>query len=282
MGAPMAARLLDAGHEVTVWNRTAARARPLVERGASAASSPAEAAAGADAVITMLSTPEALEQVLVGEGGLAPALGAGQLLIEMSTVGPAVVRSVAARVPPGVAVVDAPVLGSVPQATDGALLVFVGADEETFPRVEELLAPLGTVRHVGGAGSGAAAKLVVNATLVTTLAALGEALALGDALGLERDVLLDVLAASPVGPTLERKRDAIESGSYRPPRFKLALALKDAQLVVDAASAAGRDLRLAAASRDWLQRALDAGAGDLDYSAVVATILDARGYRGRR
>src|SRR6266851_3426138 len=105
MGTPMATRLLQAGHEVTVWNRTPDRAKPLAARGAIVAGSPAEAAAGATFAITMLATPEALKDVVLGERGLVRALAPGQVYIDMSTVGPDTVRSIAARFPERVAVV---------------------------------------------------------------------------------------------------------------------------------------------------------------------------------
>jgi 3-hydroxyisobutyrate dehydrogenase-like beta-hydroxyacid dehydrogenase len=111
MGVPMAARLLDAGHEVTVWNRTSGRAGELVEHGAAEAASPAEAATGAEAVITMLADPPAVAAVVAG---VAETITAGATLVEMSTIGPAAVRSLAAALPEGVDVLDAPVLGSVP------------------------------------------------------------------------------------------------------------------------------------------------------------------------
>ena len=132
MGTPMASRLLHAGHEVVVWNRSAERTAPLAKEGAAVASSPAKAAAGRDFVITMLATPEALEDVLFGTAGLAPALSPGQVYIDMSTVGPDEVRSVAARLPKGVSFVDAPVRGSVPLASTGRLEVFVGATDEDY------------------------------------------------------------------------------------------------------------------------------------------------------
>ena len=129
MGTPMATRLLEAGHDLTVWNRTSEKTGPLVDRGASAAPSPAEAVAGVDVAITMVTNAEALEGVVFGDDGLAPALRPGQLLIDMSTVGPDAVRSVAARLPYGVTMVDAPVRGSVPQATQGNLAIYAGATE---------------------------------------------------------------------------------------------------------------------------------------------------------
>ncbi|HEX9717568.1 MAG TPA: NAD(P)-dependent oxidoreductase [Actinomycetota bacterium] len=277
MGSPMAVRLLEAGHHVTVWNRTPERAAPLRQRGAVVASSPAEAAAGVEFAITMLATPEALEAVLFADGGLAAALGPGQILIDMSTVGPEAVRSVGARLPEGVSLVDAPVRGSVPEATEGRLHIFVGATDEDFARARPILESLGEIRRTGGPGSGAAMKLVVNLTLGAAIVALGEALALGESLDLEPGALLDVLADSPIGPAVRAKRANVAAGRY-PPNFKLGLAAKDLRLVMDTADAAGQDLKLARAARAWLDEAARRGASDLDYSAVVATILgeDAR------
>ena len=277
MGSPMAVRLLEAGHHVTVWNRTPERAAPLRQRGAAVASSPAEAAGGVEFAITMLATPEALEAVLFADGGLATALGPGQVMIDMSTVGPEAVRSVGARLPEGVSLVDAPVRGSVPEATEGRLHIFVGATDEDFARARPILESLGEIRRTGGAGSGAAMKLVVNLALGAAIVALGEALALGESLGLEPGALLDVLADSPIGPAVRAKRSNVEAGRY-PPNFKLGLAAKDLRLVMDTADAAGKDLRLARAARAWLDESAQGGAADLDYSAVVATILgkDAR------
>jgi 3-hydroxyisobutyrate dehydrogenase-like beta-hydroxyacid dehydrogenase len=271
MGTPMATRLLEAGHDLTVWNRTNDKTRPLADRGATVASTPAQAAAGVEAAITMVTNPEALEHVVLGSDGLAAALAPGQLLIDMSTVGPEAARSVAARLPHGVRMVDAPVRGSIPEATAGRLAIYVGADPSDFQRVEPILAPLGTLHHVGGPGAGAATKVVVNSTLGAAIAAFGEALALGDTLGLDRSVLLDVLEETAIGSTVRAKRANVESGRYLP-SFKLSLALKDLRLVDQISDRAGRRLEVASASRGWLEEAAQAGAGDLDYSAVIATI----------
>ena len=276
MGTPMATRLLEAGHDLTVWDRTEEKTKALVDRGAMAATSPVEAAAGVDVAITMLANPQVLERV-VFEGGLAGALGPGQMLMDMSTVGPDAIRSVRERVPNGLIVVDSPVRGSVPEATGGTLDIFVGATDEAFERVRGILESLGTVRHVGGPGAGAAAKMVTNSALGAAISAVGEALSLGEIFGLDHTVVLDVLADSPVGPTARAKRAKIESEAY-PPSFKLSLALKDMQLVTEAAVAAGRDLKVADASRAWLDEAAEGGAGDLDVSAVVATILGQRAH----
>jgi 3-hydroxyisobutyrate dehydrogenase-like beta-hydroxyacid dehydrogenase len=271
MGRPMAIRLVQEGHDVTVWNRTAEKAEPVVREGAGRADTPAEAVAGAEVVVTMLADEPALEHVLFGDGGAAGSLQPGQVVVEMSTIGPDAVRRIGDRLPEGVDLVDAPVLGSVPQATDGSLEVFVGGSEEAFERVRPVLEAFGTPRRFGDLGSGASMKLVVNSTLPTLMGALGESLALADGLGLPESAVLDVLEDSPIGVTVRRKRPLIESGEY-PPSFKLRLALKDSGLVQRAAQATGRSVPVARAAGEWLRASDEAGLGELDYSAVIAHI----------
>ena len=268
MGAPMARRFLEAGHDLTVWNRTAEKADPVAAAGAAVAASPAEAATGADGVVTMLADPAALREVLLGEAGVAEGLGPDATVIDMSTVGPDAVRGLADE---RVSLIDAPVLGSVPQAEEGSLRVFVGGPDEAYERWAPVLAAVGTPIHVGPLGAGAAVKLVVNSTLGALMSGLGGALALGDALDLDQSTVLDVLADSPIGVTARSKRERIESGSY-PPNFKLALAEKDLRLVTETAGRLGIDLRVAPAAHRWLADAEGAGFGELDYSAVTARI----------
>ena len=134
MGSLMAANLLDAGHDVTVWNRTSDRAEALRSRGASVASTPAEAAAGADAVLTMLTDAAALDDVVFGDGGVASSIRPGAALIDLSTVGPAPIRDVASRLPDGVDVLDAPVRGSVDKARAATLGIVVGGSAEAYER----------------------------------------------------------------------------------------------------------------------------------------------------
>jgi 3-hydroxyisobutyrate dehydrogenase/2-hydroxy-3-oxopropionate reductase len=269
MGEPMARRLLDAGHDLVVWNRSAEKADALAAAGARVAPMPREAAAGAEVVITMLADPTALAEVTEGPDGVAAGVGGDATVIEMSTVGPAAVHRLRGALAGGVALVDAPVLGSTPQAADGSLQLFVGGADPDVGRWRPLLETFGSPTHVGPVGAGAAAKLVVNSTLGGTLALLGEALALAGGLGLDRETALDVLARSPLGGQVERRRPALESGDF-PLRFRLRLASKDLDLVEAAAADAGVDLRVAAAARSWFDDATEAGWGDADYSAVLA------------
>jgi 3-hydroxyisobutyrate dehydrogenase-like beta-hydroxyacid dehydrogenase len=274
MGARMARRLLDSHHELVVWNRDPAKLEPLTDLGANRAASPAEAARVATVVITMVSGPQALSEVTEGAEGVAAGATAATTVVQMSTVGPASVSRLESVLPRDVGLLDAPVLGSVSEAESGSLKIFAGGAAALVERWTPLLSALGSVLHVGPLGAGTAAKLVANATLLGVLGVLGEALALAQALELERAVAFEVLSATPLEAQAKRRRRSIETGRY-PPRFSLSLARKDADLILDAAASSGADLRLAAAARAWLAEAEEAGWGDRDYSAVLARILRA-------
>ena len=269
MGSRMARRLVDAGHDVAVWNRSADKTRELVDAGATAAASPA-AATRSELVIVMVSDPQALEAVTDAPDGVVSGVGERTIVVNMSTVGPAAVRRLAEQLPAGTALLDAPVLGSLPEAESGSLTIFVGGDEGEVEQAASVLGVLGTPLHVGGIGAGSAAKLVANFTLFGVLGVLGESLAAADALGLDGETAFEVLAATPVAAQAERRRPAIEAGEF-PPRFALSLARKDAELL--AAAADRRDLRLFEAARSWLADAEAAGRGADDYSSMLAQIL---------
>ncbi|MFP3991162.1 NAD(P)-dependent oxidoreductase [Streptomyces sp. E11-3] len=222
MGAPMARHLLTAGHPLTVWNRTAAKTAPLVEAGARAAPTPAEAARAADVVVTMLAGPEALRAV---SAEVVPALRPGAYWLEMSTVGPDAVRALAAGLPDGVTLVDAPVLGSTDKAAAGELSVLAGGD---IAEVEEVLACFGTVTHTGPLGSGAALKLVLNTAIIGGVALVAEALNLADTLGVPAQTAEAALLKGHLAGAAQR---ALAQGVH----FDIALAEKDMVLATDAA-----------------------------------------------
>ena len=273
MGSGCAERLLAGGHRVHVWNRTRAALEPLLALGAVAAPTPAEAAAAAEFVITIVSDPSALAAVSEGPDGTAAGAHPGLVALEMSTVGPDAVRSLRALLPESTALLDAPVHGPPDAARAGKLAIFAGGEAEVLERARPVLEQLGSVLHVGALGSAAGAKLIVQTTLVGTLALLGESLALADAFGVPRDVLFDVLAQTPLAAQAQRRRPMIESGDYSP-RFRLSLARKDMDLLTEAATRAGLRLRLDAAGRSWLLDAEQDGRGSQDYTAIVATILE--------
>jgi 3-hydroxyisobutyrate dehydrogenase len=258
MGGRMARHLIDE-HDLVVWNRSPEKTTGFAD----VAATPAEAVQVADFVITMVSDANALAAVTDGLATDAP-------LIQMSTVGGPALERLATTYPGEV--LDAPVLGSTPEAEAGTLTIFAGGSPELVERARPLLSLLGSVVHVGPLGAGTAAKLVANASLFAVLGALGEALAFAEGLGLSPETAFEVLARTPLAAQAERRRPAVERGEYAT-RFALSLALKDQNLVLDAAEGADVDLRVAPAVRAWLADAERAGRGRQDYSAVLAEII---------
>ena len=274
MGAPMAGRLSDAGHDLVVWSRTGAHAAALADR-AEVAASPAEAGAKAEVAITMLTDGGALEEVVLGRAGLAEGLGPGTLLIDMSTTGPGPARKVAGVLEQREAgFVDAPVAGSVGPAADGTLAIMVGGSDEAVAQARPLLEILGDPErtwHVGPVGAGQAAKLMVNLVLGGVTAAVAEGFILGRLLGLSPDDALEVLeGASVAAQTVRSKGDKLRSGDYGDPGFRLALMHKDLRLAVDAARAARASLPATERVAELYAGAKGRGLADQDYSAVAA------------
>ena len=274
MGAPMAGRLSDAGHDLVVWSRTRAHAEALADR-AEVARSPAEAGSKAEVAITMLTDGAALEEVVLGRNGLAGGLGSGGLLIDMSTTGPAPARKVAkALEEQGIDLVDAPVAGSVGPATEGTLALMVGGSDEAVSRARPLLETLGDPErtwHVGPVGAGQAAKLMLNLVLGGVTVAVAEGFMLGRLLGLSPDTALDVLeGASVATQTVRSKRDKLRSGDYDDPGFRLALMHKDLRLAVDAARTARASLPATERVAELYAGAKGKGLADQDYAAVAA------------
>jgi 3-hydroxyisobutyrate dehydrogenase len=257
MGAAIAQRLLAVGHAVTVWNRTSARAGPLLRAGALPADTPAGAAAGADVVISMLTDAAAVDAVLFGPGGAAAAIKAGGCLVQMSTIGPAAVRALAERLPDDVDLVDAPVAGSVGAARAGSLTVLAAGADTVLDRVTPALRALGQVRNCGPVGAGSALKLVLNTALVTSLAALADALRVADAVGVDRADALEALTAGPLGGAVARATTAGAS-------FSIALAGKDMRLA--SAELADRSAPVVHAAAQLLASAPDQ---DADLAAIV-------------
>ena len=274
MGAPMAGRLSNAGHDLVVWSRTRAHAEALADR-AEVAGSPAEAGAKAEVAVTMLTDGGALEEVVLGRDGLAEGLGSGTLLVDMSTTGPGPARKTAKALEArGIGFVDAPVAGSAGPAAEGTLAIMVGGSDEAVERARPLLDLLGDpdrTWHLGPVGAGQAAKLMVNLVLGEVTAAVAEGFTLGRVLGLSADDALDVLeGASAAAQTVRSKRDKLRSGDYGDANFRLALMHKDLRLAVDAARAARASLPMAERVAELYAGAKGRGLADQDYAAVAA------------
>lgn len=268
MGKAMAQRLLDAGNDVSVWNRSPGKDDELVATGARRGETPADAVRDAEVVITMVTDGPALEDVLFGSGGAARGMPPTATLIEMSTVGPTVIGSVAGRLAP-VPVLDAPVLGSVPSVEAGRLVILAGGDRDVFDRHADLLLLFGTPMYVGPSGSGAWLKIVGNAAAIATLVALGELLALTDRAGLPSDTVFESLEAGPLASMIARWRPRLK-GEDESSYFRLALARKDLQIISDEAERHGARLSVPETAAQRCDAAIEAGVGDEDFGAVVA------------
>ncbi len=267
MGRAIAARLLGSGHDVRVWNRTPGRDDELVASGARRSTTAADAVRDAEVVITMVTDPPALEAVLFGPDGAASTMPEAATLIDMSTVGPTEIASVVERVAP-IAVLDAPVLGSVPSVESGSLVILAGGDHAVFERHTELLALFGRPIYVGPSGSGAMLKLVNNAASIATLVALGELLALTDRAGLGIDAVLQSMEAGPLASLIERWRPRLK-GEDQSSYFRLALARKDLAIVFDEAEREGTELTVAQTAAARCDEAIETGLGDEDFGAIV-------------
>jgi 2-hydroxy-3-oxopropionate reductase len=270
MGAPMAANLLAGGFAVTAWNRDRAKAEALARRGAKTAPSPAAAAQGADAVITMLANGPAVEAVMFGALGAAAALSKGALVIDMSSAPPEMARDHARRLgKQGVDYLDAPVSGGTLGAAEGKLAIMAGGESRVFERALPLFARLGTATLVGPAGTGQLAKLCNQAIVAVTIGAVAEALLLAAAGGADpaavRQAILGGFAQSRVLILHGNRmilRDFIPGG---PADHQV----KDCQTIVDSAKAAGLSLPFAETALELFQGLVAHGGARYDHSALL-------------
>lgn len=274
MGSRMAANLVRRGEDVVVYNRTASRAAPLVKLGASAASSPSEAASGRDIVLTMLADPAAVSTAALGPEGFLEAMRKGALWVDCSTVDPGFTRRMASEAASrGIRFLDAPVAGSLPVAEKGELIFLVGGEAKDLEECRPLLSAMGTtIRHVGGVGMGTSMKLVNNLLLADAMAAFSEALALGEALGFTRAMLLETLIGGPVAaPFLAGKREKLTTGRFEP-EFPLRLMSKDMGLVSATAKELGVVLPATQAVGGLYAKAASDGLAEADFSSVSEAV----------
>jgi 3-hydroxyisobutyrate dehydrogenase-like beta-hydroxyacid dehydrogenase len=271
MGHPMGANLLKAGHELTVWNRTASRGDDLVAQGAKRAATPREVAAASEVIITIVSDPPAVESVLWGESGVFSGLRRGSVMIESSTVSPGLEkRAAAAAVALGAEFLEAPVTGGTWGAEKGELVFMVGGEASTLKRVEPVLGAMGKRWfHLGPVGAGQTVKLAMNLLLDVQVEAFAEALALVTRAGVPGQSLFDVMQSS-MGRSgvLDLKGAMMLKGEYKP-SFPLRLMHKDLGLALDLANQLGVPLPAAAASREVLNAVKGAMTEDVDFSALA-------------
>jgi 3-hydroxyisobutyrate dehydrogenase-like beta-hydroxyacid dehydrogenase len=270
MGSRMAANLARAGFELSVWNRTGSTAQAFAEtHRATMAATPAEAADGAEIVITMLVDGPQVEEVLV-----SAAPGAGTLCVDCSTIGPAATRAIAARLSQGGAsMLDAPVTGSAPRAEDGTLTIMAGGSAEDFERARPVLEAMGKlVVHAGPLGHGQMVKVINNAVAAVNTATVGQALLVAARAGVDLDALVQVMGAGSGGSTmLELKSGPMREHDYTT-LFKLEHMLKDVRLCLEEGQAAGAPFPFAALTREILSAAMGRGLGDADFAALIEVL----------
>ena len=272
MGRPMGADLLKAGHELTIWNRTASRGDELVAKGAKRASTPKAAAAASEVVITIVSDPPALESVLWGENGVFAGLRHGGALIESSTVTPNLEKQAAAAASSaGADFLEAPVTGGTGGAEKGELVFMVGGEASTLKRVEPILGAMGKRWfHLGPVGAGQTVKLAMNLLLDLEVEALAEALALVTRAGVPGTSLVEVMQSSMGrSAVLDIKAPMMLKGEYKP-SFPLRLMHKDVSLALDLANQLGVPLPAAAAAREVMSAVKGAVTEDVDFSALAS------------
>ncbi|HEY2054255.1 MAG TPA: NAD(P)-dependent oxidoreductase [Solirubrobacterales bacterium] len=271
MGGPMARNLLAADYEVVAWNRSPAPLEALVEAGARPAEGPAAVAAEADVLITILKDDPVVREVLGGPDGAIAAAPAGALVIEMSTVSPALARELAAEADGlGVAFLDAPVSGGDVGARDGTLSIMVGGEAADVERARPVFEVLGSrVTHVGAAGAGQVAKACNQVLVAVIFAGLAEALVLGSKLGVDPAAILDAVGGGmAANRIMEVRRDNFLAHDFAP-GFKVDLHHKDLEIALGASAEVDAPLPLTAEVQQMFRQLRAAGHGDEDDSALL-------------
>jgi 3-hydroxyisobutyrate dehydrogenase-like beta-hydroxyacid dehydrogenase len=274
MGSAFAERLLDAGFDLAVHNRTRARAEPLAERGATVAETALDLAAGADVVITSLSDDGAFESVAESVIGAARP---GTALVDASTVSPEASARVAALAEPaGVEYLRAPVSGNPGVVRAGNVAFIVSGPSTAFDRAEPVLRAIGSTIHVvGGAEQARVVKLAINLVIAGLAELMAEALVLGERSGVSRESLLETMGDSAVGaPFVKYKTEPLLRDDYSA-TFTTNLMEKDLDLVLDAAAAANVRLPLAGEIKELLRGTIEAGYGDDDFMALFLHLRSA-------
>jgi 2-hydroxy-3-oxopropionate reductase len=276
IGSRLSENLLEAGYEVVVFDLDDDRVATLVEAGATGAESSNDVARRADIVLSSLPTADAVEAAYLGENGIVAGAGEGQLLVECSTITPSTTeRAAEAAAERGATMIDAPVIGTPPVAARAELTFMVGGPEEVFERIEPVLEVLGeTLWHVGDVGDGHRAKLINNTVMHGNVVIAAEALAMADAVGMDKELMFDVINSGMGGsPVMQAKIQKALSGDFDPSDGSpLHNARKDVKYALDLAFEEDAAMHVAAAVEENYGLAAAAGEGDRDYSVVLEVL----------
>ena len=269
MGAAMVGRIVGAGHSVTVWNRTAGRAEGL---GAAVAPTPKQAVTGASTVVVSLADDDAVRAAYDGPEGILAGLAPGAVVCDTSTIAPATVRELADEVAQrGASLLDTPVSGSVALAQSGGLTILAGGAEPALHRARPVLESFGSrIVHLGGQGTGATMKLVVNSVVHALNLAVAEALVLAEKAGVDRAAAYDVFTTSAVAaPFVQYKRDSFVYPDTAPVAFALDLVAKDLRLIGELAASVGARMPQRDVTAAMVDESVARGYGNRDLSALA-------------
>jgi 3-hydroxyisobutyrate dehydrogenase len=271
MGSRMAAKLLGADMQLTVWTHTPGKASVWTrEHGGDAVETPAEVASACGIVISMLGDGGDVASALLGEGGVADGASAGLLCVDMTTIGPPAARQIGAELGRrGLSMLDAPVSGSLPGADAGTLTIMVGGDAADFRRAQRVFEAMGElIAHVGELGQGQMTKVITNAIGAANAATVAEALLLVQESGLDLDTFLRVAGASAAASRQLDKAKAMSAHDYTP-MFRTEHLLKDVRLCLAEAERAGIPFPSAVHARELLARAVASGFAAEDYASLI-------------
>jgi 3-hydroxyisobutyrate dehydrogenase len=270
MGSHMAQRLLEAGYQLAIYDRTPERAQEVAQQRATVARTPRELAAECEVLMVCVTDDEAQQSVMFGQDGALAGVRGGSMIIDLSTVSPDASRRLyQAAKQQGVSMIDAAVSGSVPQVEQGSLVIFVGGEQETYQQCKPILDVLGKSSfYMGASGMGTTMKLVVNTLLGLGMQALAEAIVLGEKAGIEKRLLLDVLGQTTVlTPGQKSKLENVKREQY-PNNFALSLMHKDFSLVLSEAYDLSVAMPATAAAQQMYTAAM-AKAMDEDFSIII-------------
>lgn len=282
MGRPMASRLIQGGHTVLVYNRTQSKAQPLVAEGARLYSRPSELIEEAEAVVTMLSDAETTTQLLGVEDAEGPSF-AGTTVIQMATIAPSESKQLMGAVAQRKGeYFECPVLGSLPEAQSGNLILMVGATEEQFAKWQAILSLFGQrPRLIGPVGAGATVKLAMNQLIAALTTAFSESLALVQKEQVDVEAFMAIARESALyAPTYDKKLSRMLERNFTNPNFSTKHLLKDVRLFMKAAGEVGINTETLQAFERLLDQAVEQGRADSDYAAVYSSVNPANDHTG--
>lgn len=274
MGAPMAKNILKKGFDLTVYNRTKSKTIELQKLGAKVANSPKDLASNVEVIITMVTGPKDVEEVLFGNDGVTKGAEKGLVVIDMSTIGPAAAKDIAQKLEKyGIGFLDAPVTGSTPGAINGTLTIFVGGKKNVFKKMRPVFMAMGTnLQYMGPTGCGQAIKLINNHLAGSCMTALAEGMLLADIFKLSRSRAAEALKGVPaVSPNMVLKLPSYVDGKF-PLLFSIANMKKDLTLALAESKKAKMALPVLEKVQKLFEKAMKENLANEDFSAIIKVL----------